>query len=863
MQVSWTERLRALQYNVRIPRKHDKVYKDECMFSFDTPESPGGLYTSLSTWQSFGADYVERDHARTNNSLYLKHVAQRVALDDDTDQNQVKEPTKLGIGVEGGFDLDKKQYELASTYYLVLFPERAELRLPADNLPNNVGFSINAIMKHDGVAKTTELAAAWEEEDRKESKYAKDLEQLDTGKKISPDPSQWKCEESGMTENLWLNLSTGHIGSGRKNWDGSGGTGAALKHFETTGQKYPLVVKLGTITPAGADVYSYAPDENSMVLDPFLGKHLAHWGINMLQQEKTEMSIAEMELELNKSYKFDKITESGSDLVPLHGPGYIGLENLGSSCYMSSVLQILFSMPEIVTPYRNNADRIFASAPTDPSMDLLSMMAKLAMGLSTSRYSKQTPLYEKDAAGTGELQLASHNISEDYGTVRPLMFKRLIGKGHPEFSTKRQQDACEFFQYFLEKIAAAESKDPSRLGVPSENGRIISPTQALFGFQLEERLEDSQSRKVSYVTRTDNILSLTIDTNWATNRAQFNEFEEQKKKRLKLEGGHADEPEPVQLSIPASACIQRFGQPDVIEDFLSPETGMKGTAMKRTRFQTFPPYLAIHLRRYYVAEDWTPKKLDVSVLMPEELNLGELRATGPQPEEELMPESKPTDEATPDTEAAASTPAPIVPDPGIVSQLMAMGFSENGSKRAALATNNASAQASMEWVFAHMEDSDFNDPLPVASSTQGGNPASAEAAAIANIANLTAMGFSEYHAKVALKASEGSLDRAADWLFRNHGSLDAAAGEVEAQEQDGTISAGDSRAPEQKEFLDGEPKYELLGFASHLGSNTSCGHYVAHVKKEGRFVLFNDSKVAVSKNPPIDLGLLYFYRRKS
>lgn len=82
-----------------------------------------------------------------------------------------------------------------------------------------------------------------------------------------------------MQENLWLNLSTGHIGSGRpvrallrlaaalhawcscrghgrpstaradlpchawlppvplQNWDGTGGTGAALKHYEETGRK--------------------------------------------------------------------------------------------------------------------------------------------------------------------------------------------------------------------------------------------------------------------------------------------------------------------------------------------------------------------------------------------------------------------------------------------------------------------------------------------------------------------------------------------------------------------------------------------------------------------------------------------------
>ncbi len=42
-------------------------------------------------------------------------------------------------------------------------------------------------------------------------------------------------------------------------------------------------MKLGTITPHGADVFSYAEDENDMVLDPHLARHLAHWGINMMQ----------------------------------------------------------------------------------------------------------------------------------------------------------------------------------------------------------------------------------------------------------------------------------------------------------------------------------------------------------------------------------------------------------------------------------------------------------------------------------------------------------------------------------------------------------------------------------------------------
>jgi ubiquitin carboxyl-terminal hydrolase 5/13 len=54
----------------------------------------------------------------------------------------------------------------------------------------------------------------------------------------------------------------------------------------------------------------------------------------------------------------------------------------------------------------------------------------------------------------------------------------------------------------------------------------------------------------------------------------------------------------------------------------------------------------------------------------------------------------------------------------------------------------------------------------------------------------------------------------------------------------------------------------MVGFASHIGSNTACGHYVAHIKKGGQFVLYNDDKVAVSQHPPLDLGFLYLFKRK-
>lgn len=52
-----------------------------------------------------------------------------------------------------------------------------------------------------------------------------------------------------------------------------------------------------------------------------------------------------------------------------------------------------------------------------------------------------------------------------------------------------------------------------------------------------------------------------------------------------------------------------------------------------------------------------------------------------------------------------------------------------------------------------------------------------------------------------------------------------------------------------------------MAFVSHMGTSTHCGHYVAHIRKNGRWVIFNDSKVGASIDPPKDMGYLYFFER--
>jgi ubiquitin carboxyl-terminal hydrolase 5/13 len=259
----------------------------------------------------------------------------------------------------------------------------------------------------------------------------------------------------------------------------------------------------------------------------------------------------------------------------------------------------------------------------------------------------------------------------------------------------------------------------------------------------------------------------------------------------------------------------------------------------------------VKLGRYYVGPNWVQVKVDARVPMPDTLNLETYRGRGIQDGEMPMP-----DEVSSSGTPAGSASGAIEPDMEIVAQLISMGFSENGCKRATIATQNSGAEAAMNWVFEHMEDSNFNEPLPAVEESAG-----ADAGPPAEMVDMIcAMGYTPEQAKGALKATDNNIERAMDWIFSHMDDLDAAVRAANSASEGGGGGAGGDASSESP-LDDGEGVYSLLAIVSHIGRNTDHGHYVCHIKKESGWVVYNDDKVAKSKSPPVEYGFMYLYRR--
>ncbi|KAF9377188.1 hypothetical protein CPB97_010362 [Podila verticillata] len=757
-----------------VPSPTAQIYKDECTFCYDSPDNEGGLDVCLTCYNG-GCTDSERYHniqhyTKSGHSLALNIKRVKIQKEPRNAEEPPQKITKIAIVPENDADL----YEY---FTQVKCYDCGGIEIEQTG---NIPKVVEAIMSSLSASRQSEIKA-WEEEIIS-CDHIRKLQQ-DAAKAVSAENAH--CADCDLNENLWLCLVCGNLGCGRQQFGGTGGNGHGLAHFDATG--HGVACKLGTITPEGtADIYCYHCNEERS--DDQLGAHLAHFGIKVETQQKSIKSLTELALEQNQNFNFNMFTEDGKSFEPLFGPGYTGFKNLGNSCYMASVLQSVFDLPAFVSRYYPVDVNHLQTCSQDPGKCLQCQLSKVADGLLSGRYA--TPVI----ADNGDVQ------GQD--GIAPGMFKALIGKDHPEFSTMRQQDSFEFFQHLI-KIVSQNERTTGR-----------DPTKT-FEFSNEQRLQCNECKKVRYSHDSTTAVSIAVPAT---------------KKGTTADG--EDEYESVTLE----QCLNTYIQEETLP-YNCPSCQKNTTATKTNRFASYPEVLVVNMRRF-AYQNWVPRKLAVPIVVPEgRIDFEKYRGHGQQANEESLPED------APGAGSAASGPTF---DEASLEQLQMMGFPLIRCQKALLATNNQGSEVAMDWLIQHMEDPDIDAPIAIGSSAPAANPE--------QIAQLADMGFTDKQAKKALKETGGNMERAVEWLFSH---MDTPIEDDE--EGSGEASSG------QKNPIVGDPskkgQYHLASFISHKGPSVHCGHYVSHVKKDNQWVLFNDNKVVADTKAPVGDAYMYIFKR--
>ncbi|PYH47279.1 ubiquitin-specific protease UBP14 [Aspergillus saccharolyticus JOP 1030-1] len=767
------------------PSPSQVVYREDCTQCFDSVDDDCGINVCLSCFN--GGCAHNRDHAlmhfkRFGHPLALNIKRSRKKIQRDEPPQKV---SKLAIAAE----TDDDRYDM-NTRVLCYHCCQDDIDQATGKLPP----VIDGVMSATPFSRREEVKA-WEQEFTP-CEHTLCIEQRSSRQLESQELAS--CSMCNLKENLWLCLECGNLGCGRSQFGGVGGNSHGLAHFEST--SHAVAVKLGSITAEGsADVFCYKCNEER--IDPDLAGHLGNWGINLADREKTEKSLMEMQVEHNLRWEFSMTTEDGHELRPVFGPGLTGLKNLGNSCYLSSVIQCLFSLPEFSDRYYHEDEEPPSS--TKPAEDLETQMRKLADGILSGRYSRPAT----DVSASPDTVEVPHQKG-----LAPAMFKHLVGRGHEEFSTMRQQDAFEFLLHIFKLVSL--SKHPERSCNPIES----------FAFSVEQRLQCLHCKRVRYkVDQQDNI-SLSVPARHS-------------------DSSYGGDTNARYQSVTISECLDAFTSEEKVE-LRCPSCNSEGGFSKRSSFRTLPQELVINARRFELV-NWVPTKLDIPVEVDDgPIDFTKYLASGPNEDEELLPDIE-------------SSPQTFMPNEVALSQLLGMGFPQNRSEKSLYMTGNSDAEAAMNWLFTHTDDPNIDEPLfqggPVETLTEAQHDS-------AQIMQLSEMGIDVDRARIALAAVGNDVNRAIDWVFSH----------PEPSTDIGNVAKVNSSSSNRTVGFDAIPAcYRLQSIVCHKGSSVHAGHYVAVVRKtlpgekDPSWIMYNDEKV-VQVDDVRELkrsAYLYFFSR--
>ncbi|KAH9411793.1 ubiquitin carboxyl-terminal hydrolase [Ordospora pajunii] len=264
-----------------------------------------------------------------------------------------------------------------------------------------------------------------------------------------------ECEMCSIRSRLWICISCGYVGCGRKQY-GVEGEGHARMHYEKEGHNiFVLVESLGM---KNVEVFCYLCDSRVMSEYDMFDRMVR---IRFEDRDAADV-INDVCVRIDYSGGMESSEKSrhGCDNEPaeeVNGP-YVGIGNFGNTCYISSALQIVgYAVSHEDVDTEMHFEVCHAKNPLE------CLFCQLMRVFGTMRQSV------KEGKG-------SRILIEELAT--------LVWKAMPVFERHTQQDAHEFLVLLLEQIAEAESM------------YLIPQITSLLNFEICMRVECSGCSEV-------------------------------------------------------------------------------------------------------------------------------------------------------------------------------------------------------------------------------------------------------------------------------------------------------------------------------------------------------------------------------
>lgn len=420
----------------------DKINKEQCSDCFLEDTCQGGIDLCLECFNggcthadlgNNGQDGHSQSHfSKTKHNLVL-NIKKEIHLS----KRDSEEITKIGINVEGGggdafIELPKYVYLFKCLSCIVSFSPSSQEHI---NFVRSVEDRISSGLSEKVKAWELEILPCEHSRNLISNKPTPNINNNNNDNIKKLENQTKKCADCDLQTNLWICLTCGNLGCGRKYFDGTGGNSHGVGHYEST--KHSVAVKLGTLGgKEEPSAYCYICNNDVKVEN--IKEVLKSFNIDVDKMRKTEKTINQMSLEVNLNFELSQAFEAKEQLSLLSqidSKNYFwGIDNIGNSCYLNSCLQMLSVLRE----------SFVKDILTNCSLDhpQLKDIYKMFHGLRRT--------------SSGQLSLLSmgkENMKDYCYLPKPFQFRKMIAKDHPEFKTSRQQDAVEYLTHLLNQLS--------------------------------------------------------------------------------------------------------------------------------------------------------------------------------------------------------------------------------------------------------------------------------------------------------------------------------------------------------------------------------------------------------------------------